>query len=476
LLALNLGNDNYNSLSLQGRALSALSDFLVILIIYQLGYLWEKRYHLSPWIKIFGSFFYAIAVLPIQLAHFFAVDSFLNLFMLLSVYFAIKNYSSFAFQKIIVSGVFFALALACKITAVFILPLIGYFLLVRNPHRKKKSNFFLLLSSLAVFILTSYLVFRLVDPYKFANTNWFDLRLNSHYLENLKVLKSYDNPNVWYPPGVQWISKPPVIFALKNLSFYGLGIPYFLLVIVGVVFIVKSKFKSLKVLTLWLGLFFIFQSAQYVQSMRYFIFIYPFLAILAAFGFIQLGLAMRKITPPFLNNVFLSVILLAVLVWPLMFFSIYTKPHSRVTASAWIYSHIKPGALILGEYWDDALPLVWGNYHPELYQNISLPVFDPDDQTKWQKMNFYLARGDYYILSSNRGWASIIAVPEKYPLMSKFYQELFTGRTNYVKIKEFTSYPSLKYLGIPWEINTDTAEEAFTVYDHPKVMIYQRRQ
>ena len=81
---------------------------------------------------------------------------------------------------------------------------------------------------------------------------------------------------------------------------------------------------------------------------------------------------------------------------------------------------------------------------------------------------------DYYILSSNRAWGSIPTVPEKYPQMSKFYQDLLSEKLDFKKIKEFTSYPSLHYLGIPITINDDNAEEAFTVYDHPKVMIFQK--
>jgi hypothetical protein len=35
-----------------------------------------------------------------------------------------------------------------------------------------------------------------------------------------------------------------------------------------------------------------------------------------------------------------------------------------------------------------------------------------------------LEQSRYYILSSNRAWGSIIRVPEKYPQMSQFYQDL----------------------------------------------------
>jgi len=85
-----------------------------------------------------------------------------------------------------------------------------------------------------------------------------------------------------------------------------------------------------------------------------------------------------------------------------------------------------------------------------------------------------LAEADYYILSSNRAWGSVMRVPEKYPQMSKFYQDLLANQTDYQLIAEFNSYPSLEYLGIDISFNDTWAEEAFSVYDHPQVLIFQK--
>jgi len=173
----------------------------------------------------------------------------------------------------------------------------------------------------------------------------------------------------------------------------------------------------------------------------------------------------------------ISGILIAILlIWPLMFVSIYVQPHSRVTASEWIYSNIKSGSSIGSEVWDDPLPLYIQTNSLKSFKGVGLNVFDLDENLKWSILNEQLANLDYYILSSNRGWSSMPTVPEKYPIMTQYYDDLFNEKTNFIKVAEFTSYPSLEYLGIPITLSDDWAEEAFTVYDHPKVMIYKNRK
>jgi len=68
---------------------------------------------------------------------------------------------------------------------------------------------------------------------------------------------------------------------------------------------------------------------------------------------------------------------------------------------------------------------------------------------------------------------SIVRVPEKYPLMSQFYQDLLSGRTQFELVAEFNSYPSLEYLSIPITFDDSWAEEAFSVYDHPQVLVFR---
>jgi hypothetical protein len=194
--------------------------------------------------------------------------------------------------------------------------------------------------------------------------------------------------------------------------------------------------------------------------MRYFLPIYPFIAIVTA---ICIDLIITR-------NRVLYLLFLLLLVYPLIFISIFLKPHSRVTASKWIYKNIPSGSTIATEYWDDPLPLSLNDYYSQNYKNIELHIADLEDDQKIIKLIDQLNQSDYYILSSNRFYKPIPQNYEIFPETSKFYQSLFDGNLGFKKVAEFTSYPCFFNICL----NDDSAEEAFTVYDHPKVLIFQK--
>ncbi len=93
---------------------------------------------------------------------------------------------------------------------------------------------------------------------------------------------------------------------------------------------------------------------------------------------------------------------------------------------------------------------------------------DNPDKLNWMVDN--LTQADYIVLSSNRLYDWIPRLPGRYPLTSRYYKLLFSGKLGFEPIKEFTSYPTL--LGI--QLPDQAAEESFSVFDHPRVQIFQK--
>ncbi|MCI0528883.1 MAG: hypothetical protein L0Y56_15715, partial [Nitrospira sp.] len=187
------------------------------------------------------------------------------------------------------------------------------------------------------------------------------------------------------------------------------------------------------------------------------------------------------------------VVLLLCAIWPLSYLSIYLRPHSRVLATQWIKTHIPPGQHLSCEHWDDCLPLG----HQGIYQTVEFPLYGVDTPQKWIDMSTRLNQTDYLILTSNRLYGSIMTVPAKYPLTHRFYSLLFAGKLGFQKVAEFTSRPTLPLPFVSWcftppgvtygkvalasqscspglSFVDDYADETFTVYDHPKVIIFKK--
>src|SRR3989344_4086689 len=242
ILAVILKTDTYNDFTLQGRFLSGLADLMVVFLVYKTVGLLEKKYKLHSSIKYFASFFYAVAVLPIQLSHFFAVDTFLNLFMFASFYFSLR----FSFKgkpgNIFLSAIFFGLAVASKINAAFILPLNIVFLIqgVKVERGAIFKKIIIVILAVHLYVFISYFSVRVADPYYFQTSNVFDPAISSAFINNIKTLTQSSTKDAWFPPAVQWIHKTPVIFSLINITFFGIGLPYSVFACIGFYFIYKK--------------------------------------------------------------------------------------------------------------------------------------------------------------------------------------------------------------------------------------------
>lgn len=143
--------------------------------------------------------------------------------------------------------------------------------------------------------------------------------------------------------------------------------------------------------------------------------------------------------------------------------------------------------------WDDGLPLRMDGYDPfgGIYQpELNLEMYWDDNADKLARFTTTLDAGDFIFISSNRQFGTTTRVPERYPLTSKYYRELlgcpadkeimwcynvaepgmWQGQLGFELVKTFTAYPRI--FGI--EFNTQFADEAFTVYDAPKVLLFKK--
>lgn len=222
--------------------------------------------------------------------------------------------------------------------------------------------------------------------------------------------------------------------------------------------------------------------------------LYPFFTIIAGYGLYyfstRFAWSKNKLWfEPFTTlegklrrepNIFIvGLVLTACAIWTFAFMSIYTQPNTRIQATNWILQIVPPGSTLAIEHWDDRLPLI-GN---EQYQFQELTLYDtPDDEYKWNRMQQKLDTTDYIIIASNRLYTPLQRLVDCdryrscYPITANYYNNLFKENLGFKKVAEFTSYPHLKIGNWELKMNDDNADESFTVYDHPKIMIFKKNR
>jgi hypothetical protein len=488
-----LGLDTYEGITQVGRLSSALFELgtllLVILIGAQLAP--QKQRFLAG---MLSGLSYVLFTLPIQMAHYYIVDPYLVFCLVFCFFLLIQKPSLKIFLAV---GVFFGLAISTKISAIYFAPFIGIRLL--QLFLEKNISFKKAATLLFVAGIAAIVTIRVAYPMLFSAEGFWPTAINQRVITNWMSLKAFDGKDTPFPPALQWVPTQPVTYLLSQASVWGIGLPLTLLGLIAMAFILHFR-KQFKIShPIWLALFWAvllmtYQSLQFAKTLRY---IYPALPFLAA----AMGAALAQIQWQKQPKTLLACMTLFVLGlwWCWSFQSIYRHPHSRVTASTWIYENIPQNSAISYEYWDDALPVPVDKKSVSSfsYRIIELPLYDPDSAEKWFLLSSKLATVDYLVLSSNRLWRSLSALPEKYPTTTNYYKLLFNGELGFTKVAQFSSYPCLLPKRLPSNyleatpplrpnilqltqtndcfaaIADDGAEEAVTVYDHPVVLIFK---
>ncbi len=125
------------------------------------------------------------------------------------------------------------------------------------------------------------------------------------------------------------------------------------------------------------------------------------------------------------------------------------------------------------------------NMYGAHYQGIKLWMVAEDNEQKYQAMTNALDQADYIVISSNRFYDSLSRIPWRWPMSLAYYDALFDGRLGFELVRQFESAPQLGPFRIrdqvtplddlPGWVNEHwEAEEAFSVYDHPIVLVFKK--
>jgi hypothetical protein len=456
------GRTGYDEIYLVGRVVSGLLDLTTVALTFWLGLLIA-----GPRVALAAAALLAVSVISIQQAHFFTVDSAATCLATLALVMLVKAVRGGGPGVHALFGAAFGLTLSCRLNLVLLV--VPYALALLHLWRARRLRLPSLAVAAAAAGVASFVAFRVCQPYAFAGPGFFDLALAKDFLESTSAIRDLVTGAADYPPSVQWIGRVPVLSAGTNLVLWGLGPAWGLATIGGLAWGLWRRpaqdgpHVAGRIVLLWAPVLFLFHSTQFAATLRYFLPIVPVLAVAASWP-------MAHGHPRRARRWLLGAVVGLTACWAAAFSTIYQQPHTRVAASRWMYEQLPPGTTIAVEHWDDGLPLSVDARTPSIYTHVDLKLYDEENETKRRQLIAALDAADVIVLSSNRLYGSIPRAPWRYPLARRYYELLFSGGLGFQLERIFTSYPRLGPVAVP----DDDAEEAFTVYDHPKVVVFRK--
>jgi hypothetical protein len=443
---------DWGYLNIIGRFFSALFSTLTVIPVYLLTLkIWNKKS------ALLASILYVLSVASIQTAHYGVTESLITLIGVTVCLLSVLLLNKLDIYKTVLTALVLGIGIASKTSAVSFL-IMPFFALLLSF---KKEKFLKVVFYMILLVIISFAVFTIFSPYTFLD--------NVKFLESMKYESGVATGTLPVVYTLQFKYTLPYVYQIQNFI-WQIG-PSLIFCLLGFIFItigaIKKKSSKLFVFFIFPLIYFLYVGSWHTKFIRYMVPIIPFLLISGSVFLIYVRSKYKL-----LGNFLIFISLATTTLWTIAFFSIYTRPQTRIKASQWIYYNIPVDNTIINEQWDDGLPVSIGQFHQGQYKVLSLAMYDSDNADKIEYLSKNLNQADYIILNSRRIYGTLLNLKKEYPITSRYYELLFDEKLGYKKAAEFTSYPNI----LGFEIKDDVSEETFQVYDHPKVTIFKNEE
>jgi len=496
-----------------GRMLSALFDVGTIGLVYWLG----KRLH-GAWTGLLSALLVTITVLHIQLSHFYAVDTVLTFFVVLVIVLCVRLLDDAKPRRAIGIGLALGAALATKVSAapICLTVLFGWLFgaalevgRARETDSETRSWPIWVRCLLAGLLsaLIAILTFVILEPYALIDWVEFasDLLTESYMARGLSDI----------PYTRQFIGAPVYLYPLWQLALWSMGLPLGALAAAGLghvlvccgVNIVRRRLWDVAaqaLILVWVGVYFGIVGGFHAKFLRYMLPITPLLCLWAGWlGYEALERAQRAAVGWRLGAALGALIILGgTTAYALTYTNVYRQTHPWIQATAYLCEEAPKGTHLLIEHWDDVLPMVqadgtgldcWRQMRFHVF-----PAYNPDTSVKRDDPLDDLVACDYVVLASNRLYNTIPRLPERDPFTPRYYELLLSEQLGFELDYYAAVYPALggvhlvdetfrnpdlpkPQMMIEYEaeqrlLNLGRADESYSVYDHPKPMVFRKTE
>ena len=487
--------DDPNDIRVLGRAVSGLADIATILAAYGIAALvFDRR------TGLLAAALTALAVINIQLSHFFAVDTLQAMLAIAALYFMVRVAREGRLRDSLIAGALVGLGLATKASQ---LPIVAPFVIAHlmyafnlngglngNPatdrfERRLETAFRGVVGGGTL----AFIALLIAQPYTLLDWGTFF----SHVSEQSEMIRGIRD----YPYTRQYADTAPYWYHIRQLAVWGYGLPLGIAAWAGLLYVslrgmpwklalgyvvvgwglpaaillvsystiavvaaagislaallatlpVRSKGTQLEVLLLcWVVPYFLVTGAFHVKFMRYMLPIAPLLTLFGARMLWALwygAAAYRRSLRP-LVSVVIALVVTGTAFYALAYVNgVYGSVHTGVRASEWLNRNAPYGAYVLKEHWEESLPRLRSDF-----EFFDLPMYEDDRAGKVAIVADALADADYLVFFSNRLYGTIPRLPDRYPVSTEYYRLLFSEQLGYTLANVQTSYPSLLGVGL----------------------------
>ena len=480
-------------LYLVARALSAAASLATVAALYRVAARLGGRAA-----GLVAAAFLSVSALAVQLAHFGTVDSLLMLLCTLAVWALLDVAQTGSLGAGAAAGALAGLALATKTSALPLAAAVWMAWTVWAVRAHPLPRLGRGMVGLAVSAGAAAAAFALAMPY--ALIDWFRFALAMAQ----EGAMAEGSPAVPYV--LQYSGTVPYLYQVGELARWALGLPLTVAALAGMAWLTwrgtRGRRPAELVILAWVWPYFLTVGAFHAKFVRYMAPLVPWLCLAAALLLVQIGEWARERGMCWLGPGLVAAVLAPTLVFALALMGIYLRPHPWVEASRWICREVPVGSTLLIETWDQPLPAGPPEACADRYEVISLDLYAPEGNAKLEALLDALERADYVILASQRQYATLPRLAERYPLAAAYYRLLLDGRLGFRLAQLASSYPRLGPLVFVDEplagtgltcppdmgcrragllslergklvLHLGRADESYSVYDHPRALIFR---
>ncbi len=379
---------SYDRMHYVGRGVNALADTLATLFVCLIG--WRL---VSRRAGLLAAALYAAAVLPIQLAHFWTVDTLAHLFFIIGLYAAVEVARRAHPGWYVLFGLALGAALASRINLFPMALLLPLATLVYLDNQRRTDPIGLdwawvrrgwwLVVWLFIAAALSFIAFRVFQPYAFAGPTFGEMAtLNPKWVEDISEVSNYSRVySGGWPPSNQWVERLNYAYPWWNMVAWGMGLTLGIIATLGLGWAIYRQVRGWRIspwawalpvgvlvvatlqgapitglwlacgsalaffwlradrptpplwvlLPAWVVIFFGLTGGIHQMTMRYYLPLYAVLTILAAWFVLQ-----------WRSRTLAGALLAATVLWAFAFTNIYREPFTRLEASRWIADNLRP--------------------------------------------------------------------------------------------------------------------------------------